>query len=93
MFFIENIYSNDNAKIHLQALFVCVNFNENSWHCLQFLKPSGESDTAVSISMWQRDDQGCQMVYFQTKNSNLGQFYRVLQWKMLVNVMAIWDML
>jgi hypothetical protein len=28
--------------------------------------------------------QGCQMVYFQTKNPNLGKFWRVLQWKMLV---------
>jgi hypothetical protein len=27
--------------------------------------------------------QGCQMVYFQTKNPNLGIFWRVLQWKML----------
>jgi hypothetical protein len=28
---------------------------------------------------------GCQMVCFQTKNPNLGTFWRVLQWKMLVN--------
>jgi hypothetical protein len=26
-------------------------------------------------------DQGCQMVCFQTKNPNLGKFWRVLQWK------------
>jgi hypothetical protein len=26
-------------------------------------------------------DQGCQMVYFQTKNPNLGKFQSVLQWK------------
>jgi hypothetical protein len=26
-------------------------------------------------------DQGCQMVYFQTENSNLGKFYRGLQGK------------
>jgi hypothetical protein len=25
-----------------------------------------------------RLEQGCQMVYFQTKNSNLGKFWRVL---------------
>jgi hypothetical protein len=24
-------------------------------------------------------DQGCQMVYLQTKNTNLGKFWRVLQ--------------
>jgi hypothetical protein len=33
------------------------------------------------------------MVYFQTKNSNLGKFWRVLQWKMLVYFMAIWPIL
>jgi hypothetical protein len=26
--------------------------------------------------------QGCQTVYFLTKNFNLGKFWRVLQWKM-----------
>jgi hypothetical protein len=28
--------------------------------------------------------QGCQMVHFQTKNPNLGKFWKVLQWKMAV---------
>jgi hypothetical protein len=28
--------------------------------------------------------QGCQMVYFQTKNPNLGKFLRALQYKMLI---------
>jgi hypothetical protein len=28
--------------------------------------------------------QGCQMVCFQTKNPNLGKFWRVLQWKVMV---------
>jgi hypothetical protein len=32
--------------------------------------------------------QGCQMVYFQTKNPNLGKFWSVLQLKMFVNFMA-----
>jgi hypothetical protein len=27
--------------------------------------------------------QCCQMVYFQTKNSNLGKYGKALQWKML----------
>jgi hypothetical protein len=30
-------------------------------------------------------DQGCQMVYFNTKNINLGIFWRDLMWKILVN--------
>jgi hypothetical protein len=37
--------------------------------------------------------QGCQMVCFLTKNSNLGKFWRVLQWKMLVYFMSIWTIL
>jgi hypothetical protein len=38
-------------------------------------------------------DQGCQIVYFQTKNPNLGKFWSVLQWKMLVNFTAFWSLL
>jgi hypothetical protein len=30
------------------------------------------------------------MAYFQTRIPNLGKFWRVLQWKMLVYFMAIW---
>jgi hypothetical protein len=33
--------------------------------------------------------QGCQMVCFQTKNPNLGNFWRALDWKMLIYFMAI----
>jgi hypothetical protein len=38
-------------------------------------------------------DQGCQMVYFRTENTNLGKFWRALGWKMLVYFMAIWYIL
>jgi hypothetical protein len=37
--------------------------------------------------------QGCQISYFQTKNPNLGKFWSVLQWQMLVYFMAIWSTL
>jgi hypothetical protein len=37
--------------------------------------------------------QGCQIVYFQTKNPNLGQFCRALHWKMLTYFMAIGNIL
>jgi hypothetical protein len=37
--------------------------------------------------------QGCQMVCFQTKNPNLGKFWRVLQWKIFVYFMTIWSIL
>jgi hypothetical protein len=33
------------------------------------------------------------MAYFQTKNTNLGKFWRVLQWKMVVYFMGIWSIL
>jgi hypothetical protein len=33
------------------------------------------------------------MVYFQTKNPNLGKFPSVLHWKRLVNFKAIWSIL
>jgi hypothetical protein len=41
--------------------------------------------------------QGCQMVYFQTKNPNLGKFWRALDWKNdtfyghLEYITDIWD--
>jgi hypothetical protein len=35
--------------------------------------------------------QGCQMVYFQTKNTNLGKIWRALEWKMLLHFMTIWN--
>jgi hypothetical protein len=38
------------------------------------------------------DVQGCQIVYFQTKNRHSGTFWRVLHWKM-VYFMAIWSIL
>jgi hypothetical protein len=31
------------------------------------------------------------MVYFQTKNPNLGNFWSALDWNMLVYVMAVWN--
>jgi hypothetical protein len=37
--------------------------------------------------------QGCQMVYFQTKNPNLGKLWSVLQRKMLVMFTPIWSIL
>jgi hypothetical protein len=33
------------------------------------------------------------MVSFQTKNPTLGEFWRALDWKLLLYLMAIWNML
>jgi hypothetical protein len=35
--------------------------------------------------------RGCQIAYFQTKNPNLGKFWKALQWEMLVYVIATWS--
>jgi hypothetical protein len=37
--------------------------------------------------------QGCQIAYFQTKNPDLGKFWRVLQSKMLVFYTVVWFIL
>jgi hypothetical protein len=33
------------------------------------------------------------MVYFQSKNLNLGNFWRALDWKMLIKFMTLWNIL
>jgi hypothetical protein len=35
--------------------------------------------------------QGCKMVYFHTKTPNLGMVWKVLEWKMFVYFMTIWN--
>jgi hypothetical protein len=37
--------------------------------------------------------QGCQTVYFRTKNPNFGKFWRDLEWKLLVYFITIWNIL
>jgi hypothetical protein len=46
-----------------------------------------------TFGIWDTWEQGCQMVYFQTENPNLGKFWRALEWKRLVYYMAIWNKL
>jgi hypothetical protein len=31
------------------------------------------------------ESQGCQMVYFQTQNPNLGKFFRAVEWNRMVH--------
>jgi hypothetical protein len=47
---------------------------------------AGEKTGAVSY-------QRCQMVHFQTKNPNLGKFWRGLNWTMLLFIMDIWTII
>jgi hypothetical protein len=75
-------------EIHLFIFFVAVvvkiiPFEDLGFHVKQ---QTGEKDEKSS-------DQGCQMVSFQTKNPNLGKFWRVLRWKMLVYFMDTWSIL
>jgi hypothetical protein len=51
--------------------------SESGWtaSCSTDSSPTGESGK-VSPAKWMRIGQGCQMVYFQTKNINLGKFWR-----------------
>jgi hypothetical protein len=46
---------------------------------------------ATEVSSELAPEQGCQMVYFQTKNPTLGKFGRVLPWTMLVYFMVLWS--
>jgi hypothetical protein len=51
------------------------------------LRSDGRSVTLVLLQYGMRNkcfEQGCQMVYFQTKNPNLGKFCIALEWKMMV---------
>jgi hypothetical protein len=48
---------------------------------------SGHSGAIQGLSL------GCQMVCFQTKNTNLGIFWRVLRWNVLEYYVAIWSIL
>jgi hypothetical protein len=36
--------------------------------------------------------QGCQMVSIQTKNLNVGKFWRALDWKMLIYLHILWPL-
>jgi hypothetical protein len=54
-----------------------------STFCLSFFLSFGGVNFAA--------ERGCQMAYFQTKNPNLGKFWRGLLWKMLVYFMAFWS--
>jgi hypothetical protein len=64
------------------------------------------SSTEISMAVAHREEntnlflerpslpvQGCQMFVFKPKYPNLGKFWRVLQWKILVHFMTIWCIL
>jgi hypothetical protein len=66
-------------------------------HTFIYWKPLCVKDGVSSIScaaiFSPQRLQGCQMAHFQSKNPNLGKFWRFLQWKILLYFMAIWFIL
>jgi hypothetical protein len=54
---------------------------------------SATASSSISTFCRTCGEQGCQMTCFQTKNPNLGKFWRDLQWTILVYFMAIWSIL
>jgi hypothetical protein len=72
--------------------FVFFNFVKNWFQ--NFAQEKGGVFTFVAPRHdFARMDQGCQMIVLQIQNPNLGIFWRALEWKMWVNILAIWNSL
>jgi hypothetical protein len=52
---------------------------------------SGENNFCYTLCL--SIDQGCQMVSFQTKKTNLGIFWKTMEWKMLLFILVIYNIL
>jgi hypothetical protein len=62
---------------------------KKSWRHFFFSGPKNQGQTCLdqaqrSTGTHVGAEQGCQMVSFQTKNPNLGKFWRTLEWKLLL---------
>jgi hypothetical protein len=69
---------------------------ERLCNCRSFVAKAARPFSTIDIyglNPTRPSQQGCQMVYFQTKNQNLCNFWRVLQWKMVVYLNKIWSVL
>jgi hypothetical protein len=67
-------------------------FSKTSGHTERLLFATFQDGETQSDPFSARD-QGCQMAYFQTRNPDLGKFWRILQWKMLIYLMTIWSII
>jgi hypothetical protein len=54
---------------------------------------SHSTETHEHKQTFHSPEQGCQVACFQTKNPNLGKFWRALDWNMLIFFMVIWNIL
>jgi hypothetical protein len=63
--------------------------NFSQTHLVTLLSPQPQ----IVPRLFSAQDQGCQMVFFQTKNLDLGKCWRAFEFKKLVYYMAIWNIL
>jgi hypothetical protein len=87
----ENIISR--IKFHLGGKMKAVDKGQRSFHKTVFISKKFELMEYSFEFFFRANDQGCQMVYFQTKNTNLGKFWRFLKWKMFIYSVVIWNIL
>jgi hypothetical protein len=62
-------------------------------HFCKQTRPSGCPGDSSRRPVTTASKQGCQMVYFRTKNSNLGKFWRTSACQMLIHFLAVWNIL
>jgi hypothetical protein len=78
-------------RIRFETVILCAT---TIFNCLQMFRMRDSLAFAAICRQTENQkeslSQGCQMVYFQTKNLNLGKFWRALERKMLLNYMTIW---
>jgi hypothetical protein len=64
-----------------------------SWKVPADVNEPSHAKTCCKSCSDTRVGQGCQMVYFHTKNSSLGIFKKALEWKMSLYFWTIWNIL
>jgi hypothetical protein len=83
-----------NTKKSVAIFFWKINFKRTKrWILQSQIVYWMRSECSVIGPQHDRLKQGCQVAYFQTKNPDLGKFWRVLPWEMLVYFMVIWSIL
>jgi hypothetical protein len=76
--FEKTTFVKNKSKVKLRNLYV--NFRYQDQPCISFVYINSVH-------------QGCQMVYFRTKNPDLGKFLRALDWKIFIHFMDVQNIL
>jgi hypothetical protein len=79
----------DVKDIAVKNLFVCLTERRKSEEEIAIVLAACLEKRDLWVWLWVCGRVARWYIYFQTKNPNLGQFWRVLQRKMLANLMAI----